>query len=183
MAWTRLDRVLVVIPIVLFLMVLGWRAYVLLQLNDAADQVAENIRSVAKAAENYQAGTGRWFPLDAEEVGGARRVMIYMDVFDESNPSYQGLNDAWLRRENNSGLVLQLVKYELETSDLPGHLFAVPYVDGEPYLRVLLDYGSRFLAESEIMLRVQALLPAGAIAEVDDHYYVVDLRRLVNVDP
>ncbi|MEK9823965.1 MAG: hypothetical protein VW840_17500, partial [Gammaproteobacteria bacterium] len=62
----------------------------------------------------------------------------------------------------------------------PLHLFEVPYQQDEPYLRVLLDYGARGQVETEIMMRVQEQLPDGILGEVDDHYYVVDLRKLID---
>ncbi|XOV86925.1 MAG: hypothetical protein ACFHX7_18410 [Pseudomonadota bacterium] len=168
------------LAIVLTVSMLGYRAYQHIRYELEADQVTQNIQAVADAVKQFHDNTGRWFPKPKET---ETRMRVYLDPFHESTPDYQGLNQEWLWRENNFGMVLQLVKFApgVDTS-LTRHLFAEPFRKYEPYLRVLLDNGPKSLDEAEILVRVQNRLPDGSIAIVDDNYFVVDLRRLIHVE-
>ena len=148
-----------------------------LRLTSAANQTAENIHAITAAVRHYHSNTGRWFPEQEGQETQTQAPQMYIDIFNKNKFHYQGLDERWLWRENNQGLVLQLVRFD-SNSSLPTHLFDAHYKNDEPYLRILLDYGERFAIESEILMRVQKQLPDGALAEIDDHYYIVDLRRL-----
>ena len=70
---------------------------------------------------------------------------MYIDIFNKNKFHYQGLDERWLWRENNQGLVLQLVRFD---SLAPYPFIRAHYKNDEPYLRILLDYGERFAIES-----------------------------------
>ncbi len=175
--WTRFDILLVIMPLALALLLGGHRIYEHVRYERAADQVEENITEIATAVSSFHYQTGNWFPA----ASNARQVRVYLDPFHVQGMDYQGLDQELLWRENNFGMVLQLVRFDpaLDRA-IPIHIFDVPFETGEPYLRVLIDYGANMPVEREILLRVQSRLPDKSLAEIDDHYYVIDLRRLVN---
>ncbi|MCB1646906.1 MAG: hypothetical protein KDI36_15710 [Pseudomonadales bacterium] len=178
--WTKADLLLTGLAILLSVSMLGYRGFQQIRYELEADKVAQNILAVADAVKQFHDNTGRWFPKPKET---ETRMRVYLDPFHETTPDYQGLNQEWLWRENNFGMVLQLVKFspDFDTS-LTRHLFAKPFLNHQPYLRILLDNSPKSLDEMEILFRVQNRLPEGSIANVDDNYYVVDLRRLINVE-
>ena len=75
-----------------------------------------------------------------------------------------------------SGLVLQLVRFD--SNELLPTFIRCTLQKRRTLPQVLLDYGERFAIESEILMQVQKQLPDGALAGIDDHYYIVDLGRL-----
>lgn len=178
MAWTRLDFILVSAAVLISLAVISYRVSQHTRFETDATSITTNIETVAAAVEKYRGNTGRWFPVDLEN---STSVLVYPDPFRPGAKPYQGLPAEILSRDNNAGLVMQLVRFEPEADPVfPVHLFDRPYEAGEPYLRILLDYGKRGQTETEILMRAQSRLPANSIGEVDDHYYVVDLRRLIS---
>lgn len=180
MPWTKLELSLVSIAVLLTVLTLGYRTYQHFYFERAAREVTGHIYEIAKATKNYEQKTGRWFPLESTD---GRSVQIFPDPFHDDSPTYQGLNEAILERENNHGIVLQLAQFTTsQNATMPVHLFNVPYQRGQPYLRVLIDYGDQSQVETEILMRVQKKLPSGSIAERDDHYYVIDLRELSDAE-
>lgn len=178
MRWTRLELVLISTAVLLSLLMLGYRSYQYFQFENAADQITSRILQIAGAVETYHEKTGRWFPIDPETNS---EIRVFPDPFDDKMPEYQGLDQTVLDRESNSGVILQLVRFSPDRNQsVPVHLFDSPFQANDPYLRVLLDYGQLNQAESETLIRVQERLPAGSIAELDDHYYVIDIRRFFN---
>lgn len=178
MRWTRLELTLVSLAVLLSLLMLGHRTYQHLYFENAADQITSRILQIAGAVETYHEKTGRWFPMDAKTNS---EIRVFPDPFDDEMSEYQGLDQAVLERGSNSGVILQLVRFAPgQYHAVPPHLFESQFQENEPYLRVLLDYGQLNQAETEMLMRVQARLPAGAIAELDDHYYVIDIRRFFN---
>lgn len=176
--WTHLDRLLTGAALLITFALVGHRLYEHFRFEHAADQVFTNITAVADAVSTYHSNTGRWFPVSR---GENSRMRVFLDPFHEAVPEYQGLNQEWLWRENNFGMVLQLVRFDPKLDQaIPIHLFLKSYQLNQPYLRVLTDYGPGNQAETEVLIRVQNKLPEGSVAEVDDHYYVIDLRRLMN---
>jgi hypothetical protein len=177
-SWTRLDRLLIVLAFVFP----GWViTSMLLARADtyiAEEQVLANITAVAGTVRDYHQATGRWFPLVPH---GNRAVRVYLNPFDDLAPDYQNLNNEWLWRENNHGMVLQLVGYD-EPRDrwLGSHQFKLPFKQGEPYIRILVDYGSAGDTETAILRRLETEFAAGLLAKLDDHLYVLDIRGLVN---
>jgi hypothetical protein len=178
MRWTRLELTLVSLAVLLSLLMLGHRTYQHLYFENAADQITSRILQIAGAVETYHEKTGHWFPMNPETNS---EIRVFPDPFDDEMPEYQGLDQTVLEREGNAGVILQLVRFAPDQYQaVPVHLFSSPFKANEPYLRVLLDYGQLNQAETETLIRVQARLPAGAIAELDDHYYVIDIRRFFN---
>ncbi|MGB0692978.1 MAG: hypothetical protein ACPGPD_09710 [Pseudomonadales bacterium] len=178
MQWTRMDLAAVALASLISVFVIAYRSWLHYEYETAANQVTANVLAVAASVHDFHENTGRWFPM---ATGRKDRVQAYPDPFHPDARPYQGLDVERLRRENNSGLVLQLVRHQpRKDRAFPLHLFEVPYQQDEPYLRVLLDYGGRGQVETEIMMRVQEQLPDGILGEVDDHYYVVDLRKLID---
>lgn len=179
MPWTRLDFGLTMLALLLALLVLGHRAYELFYLNSAAGQVMGNIEQVAESVEKYHNKTGRWFPPADTNWSGAQ---VYPDPFHHDRTRYQGLDEELLWFEHNFGIVLQLIRFDAAgVLTVPANLFEQPFRFDEPYLRVLLDYDSEGRVEIEILDRLESRLPQGALAELDDHYYVIDLRRIIDV--
>lgn len=180
MPWTRLDLAVVLTAALISATVISYRTWQHLTFGFAAKEILETITTVATTVEQYRKKSGDWFPPSE---AGDRRVQVYPDPFNPNAKPYQGLDTELLSQENNAGLVIQLARFQHGvTTDFPVHLFHEPYLDGEPYLRVLLDYGKRGQVETEILIRVQDALPDHVFGEVDDHYYVIDLRRLMNVE-
>ena len=174
---TRLDGLLISIALSLACLALVYRGYEYWVLDQRADQVIENIENVAKAVHHYHEQTGRWFPVEQED----RPAQIYPDPFHHSimSTTYQGLDERWLWLENNFGMVLQLVRFEIDSETrVTQHVFDESMKDGEPYLRLLLDYGKRSKTDTRVLMALQDRLPAGALSELDDHYYVLDIRNL-----
>lgn len=180
MRWTLLDLIAVASAALLSLAIAGYRGWQHYEMEMAAHLVTDNILAVARTVDEYHAQTGRWFPPGES---AAPVVKIYPDPFNADAKPYQGLDIKRLRRENNAGMVMQLVQFQPKRDrSLPLHLFEVPYLPDQPYLRILLDYGSRGQVETEILMRVQEKLPESILGEIDDHYYVVDLRRLLSAE-
>ena len=181
MPWNRLELLLVGLAVTMTILLIGHRSYQHLYLERATDQISANIHDIAKGIQTYHRKTGRWFPKD---VNGSGSIRVFPDPFHPNSPDYQGLEASSFDRASNYGVVLQLVRFD-PTKDtvVPVHLFEAPFARDEPYLRLLLDYGERSQVETEILIRVQARLPLHAIGEVDDHYYVVDIRRLFDDQP
>ena len=178
MQWTKLDLVLVACAVLISLAVIVNRFSQHYQFESAARELADNIYSVAESVGKYHDKTGDWFPASN---GSSGEMLVYPDPFNPGAKPYQGIPAEVLSRQNNAGLVMQLVRFQPESdSAFPVHLFEVSFRAGEPYLRILLDYGARGQAETEILMRVQERLPSGIVGEVDDHYFIVDLRRLIN---
>jgi hypothetical protein len=180
MPWNRFELLLVFIAVLLTVVMLGYRTQQHLRLENAADDITSKIFQVAEAAETYHEKTQRWFPVDAETNA---EILVFPNPFDDDQPEYQGLDKAVLEREGSTGVILQLVRFAPELDNaVPVHLFDSPFQSNDPYLRVLLDYGQLGQAETETLIRVQERLPTGSIAELDDHHYVIDIRRLFNVE-
>lgn len=180
MPWTRFELVLVAIAVLLSVMMLGYRTQQYLYFENAADDITSNIFEVAQAVETYHEKTQRWFPIDVET---NTRILVFPDPFHAGKLEFQGINKAVLDRQANAGVILQLVRFAPELNHaVPVHLFDSPFQPNDPYLRVLLDYGELNQAETETLMRVQERLPVGTIAELDDHHYVIDIRRLFNVE-
>jgi len=180
MPWTRLDLALVASALVISLAVIAYRVSQHTRFENAAADIISNVYTVAGAVNQFHGNTGRWFPAGTT---GEDRTQVYPDPFHPDAKPYQGLAAETLSRDNNAGLVIQLVEFQPEADPaFPVHLFSQPYRAGEPYLRILLDYGERGQTETEILIRAQNRLPANIIGEVDDHYYVIDLRRLIDVE-
>lgn len=171
--WNPLAATLAILPIVIASGLIAHRIYQQATLAQAAGELTDNIYAVAGAVHRYHDNTGEWFPDAAVTHGSA----LYINPFDDNAEPYQGLDTRHLWRENNHGVVLQLKGFTANQA-LPAHTFATPFSPGEPYLRLLLEYSERGQIQSEILLRVQANLPPGVLAELDDHYYVIDLRSL-----
>lgn len=172
MRWTRLDVTLVVVPLIVAALFIGNRLYGEFRLYRAATQVVEHIESIAGAVETFHDHTGRWFP------DGMR---VYLSRFTEEPGSYQGIQPEWLYLENNAGMVMELVRYDaIRDRNLPYHLFAEPFQTGEPYMRILLDYGESHREEAVVLSRVHDKLPAKSMSKVNDHLYILDLRRVID---
>ncbi|MFT7246004.1 MAG: hypothetical protein ACI82A_003375 [Candidatus Azotimanducaceae bacterium] len=180
MPWTRFDLLLVSLAVLLMVLMIGYRTEQNLYFANAADDVTSKIAQVAEAVETYHDKTNRWFPM-----GGAtnEEILVFPNPFDHDLPEYQGLDKTVLERKGNYGIILQLVRFSPELNNaVPVHLFNVPFQPSDPYLRVLLDYGQINQRETETLKRVQARLPIGSFAEIDDHHYVIDIRRLFNAE-
>ncbi len=173
---TRLDLGLAGIALLITLLLIAHQITRDLSLQSQAREVAANITAVAETVSIYYQKTGRWFP------DNPNNQRIYDNPFDESAVPYQGLDVTRLHRDANAGMVLQLVRYE-PTIDRAffRHPFRVPLAPGEPFLRVLLDYGSSGQTETLVLLRLQELLPPESLVEIDDHYFIIDIRALINV--
>ena len=173
--WTRLDLLAVGTALLISLVMLGDRLYTHLKLEQSAGSVAINLFAIADAVNEYHEHTGRWFPEELDD----RPLNIFPDPFHENSPSYQGLNEAWMLRENNAGLLLQLVRFDpdIETQI---HLFDAPLREHEVYLRILLDYDDEGKIESESMILLRNQLPQNTMVQIDDHYFAIDMKRLFN---
>lgn len=180
MPWTRLDILLTALALLLAALMLAHTGYEFIRADRAADQVWENIQGVSSAVERYRQKTGMWFPPTESGKFAGR---VFPDPFHPDGAKYQGLDEKLLWFENNFGIISQLTRFDPAVDrTIPANLFEKPFLPGEPYLRVLVDYGKQNQVEESILLRVQTRLPEGALAELDDHYYVIDLRRLINAD-
>ena len=180
MPWTRFELLLASMAVLLTVLMLGHRTQQYLYFENAADDITSNITLIAKSVETYHSKTQRWFPIDTETNA---ELFVFPDPFNIGTLEYQGLDKSVLKREANAGIILQLVRFTPEINQaVPVHLFDTPFQLNDPYLRVLLDYGQLNQAETETLMRVQERLPAGAIAELDDHHYVIDIRRLFHVE-
>ena len=178
MSWTKWDLTLVTLALSVAFVIAGYRGWQHYQLEKAAIEVTTNVFEVAGSVKDFRSKTGQWFPASN---GESARVRIYPDPFSPDARPYQGLETELLSRDKNTGLTLQLVRFEPSKDRLfPIHLFDTPYQKDEPYLRVLLSYGRLGQVETEIMMRVQSKLPPGSLGEIDDHYYVIDMRKLIN---
>lgn len=177
-SWNRLDILLIGFALLVILAVLGQRVFQHQQLSAEAEEVHGNIISSADAVEKFFRNTNSWFPSVDQQNAITR---VYNDPFNDNEVIYQGLDLTRLSIDANHGLVLQLVRYDSSLDGVvPKHLFETPFGNGDPYLRILTDYGSQATREAEVLKRVQSRLPAQSIAEVDDHLYIVDLRRLIH---
>jgi hypothetical protein len=174
---TRLDLLLIGIALVLTVVALTWRGLEYWRINSQTDEVFQNILAVAHAVHEYHDSTGRWFPEENDE---GRPVQLYPDPFHHRkiSTSYQGLDERWLWLENNYGMVLQLIKFDESRVRISRYLFDESLGDGEPYIRILLDYGKNSQTETRLLMQLQDKLPAGAMIELDDHYFVIDVRQL-----
>ncbi len=172
---TRLDILLIGVALTLTALALAWRGLEVRQIAQQASDVDSNIQAVAAAVHQYHEETGQWFP---EEQTEDRPAQIYPDPFHHHlrPTSYQGLDERWLWFENNHGMLLQLVRFS--GNSLSPHLFNETFKEGEPYLRILLDYGLQEQSETHILMRLERELPQGSIVELDDHYFVIDIRQL-----
>jgi hypothetical protein len=61
---------------------------------------------------------------------------------------------------------------------LNDHGFNSRFQSDDPYLRILLDYGSEHQRERAILRQLQQELNNGVLAKLDDHLFVLDLRGL-----
>ncbi|MFT4721580.1 MAG: hypothetical protein ACI9SB_002757 [Candidatus Azotimanducaceae bacterium] len=176
--WTRLDLMAVTLALVFPIITTGSLITTYLQSYWAETQVLSNVEGIAGVLREYHQATGRWFPLPDTEHDQAR---LYLNPFDDNAPQYQKLNEEWLWRENNHGMVLQLVNYdEVKDRWLSEQVFLRPFQHGEPYLRILLDYGDAGGQESNILRRLEDEYAEDILAKLDDHLYVLDLRVIVN---
>lgn len=178
MSWTRFEVSMISLALLLGFSMLSYRTYQHIYFERAASQIVANINQIADAVENYEKRTGDSFPLSAD---GESYIRLFPDPFSSATVDFQGVDAELFDRANNHGIVLQLVRFSVQRDrPVPIHLFETPYQVGEPYLRLLLQYGSQGQVESEILIRAQNRMPAFSIGEIDDHYYVVDLRRFIN---
>ena len=78
-------------------------------------------------------------------------------------------------------MVLQLVSYDGSKDDwLNDHHFNSPFTSPDPYLRILLDYGSEHQRQRAILRQLQNELNNGVLAKLDDHLFVLALWGLGN---
>ena len=178
MSWTKFELTMISLALLLGFSMISYRSYQHYYYESAAEQLVANIEKIASSVANYEKRTGRYFPISAD---GEAFVRLYPNPFDSVSVDFQGVDAALFDRGNNNGIVLQLVRFDL-ARDRPVsvHLFETPYQVGEPYLRLLLQYGSQGQVESEILIRAQSRMPLFSLGEIDDHYYVVDLRRFLD---
>ncbi|MFT7685263.1 MAG: hypothetical protein ACI9FB_000606 [Candidatus Azotimanducaceae bacterium] len=176
--WTRWDRVLLALAFAFPVYALGSQVMTRLDVYFAENQVFSNVQAIAGVVHTYRRSTGRWFPAADN---GRSEVRVYLNPFDDVAPDYQNLNYEWLWRENNHGMVLQLVSYD-EERDLWLSEYPVEhsFKQGEPYLRILLDSGVMGELESAILRRLESEFDTSLLAKLDDHLYVLDIRTLGN---
>jgi hypothetical protein len=173
--WTQLDVLCVGVGLLLLFSLIGQRLYIELEATLQSADVIENINSVSKVVHKQKSATSTWFPPDI------RKRHTYIDPFAEQPYIYQGLDERLLWREENYGIVLQLVRFdESYEFEIDSNTFSSPLKDGEPYLRLLLDYGIKTRHETAIMRKIERKLEKTSLSRIDDHLYVLDLRALTN---
>jgi hypothetical protein len=143
------------------------------ELHSSARQVVENIESIAAAVAVHHQHAGKWFP--------DKDIHVFPDPFREEPQHFQGVNPQWLARDNNFGMVLQLVRFDPDPYGLiKQQLFSKPYLENDPYIRILLGYGASEQVALARLREIRLRLPENSMIRVDDHYYVVDLRRIIH---
>lgn len=181
MRWTRLDLLLVIFPLAVGFVITAERIHVGYGLASQASQVTENIDRIANAVEKYRANTGSWFPPLNEDEPRADSNLVYLNVFDMEAEVFQGLLDEWFYIENNAGLILQLARFHADTAPIVAkHTFDRPFAEGDPYLRLMIGYGDRMPEEDRILSMVRERMPAGSFVRIDDHFYLIDLREVID---
>jgi hypothetical protein len=175
-SWSRLEVLLLVLALCFPVGAGTSHFYNEMQTRVAGTQVVKNVRAIAASTNAYHNATDRWFPVSAK---GHARLRVFPNPFDEHTTEYQSLDKALFARENNHGMVLQLVSYD-ENKDgwLNDHGFNSRFQSDDPYLRILLDYGSEHQRERAILRQLQQELNNGVLAKLDDHLFVLDLRGL-----
>jgi hypothetical protein len=173
--WTRLDILCVGVGLLLLFSLIGERLYIELEATLQSADVIENINSISKAVHKQKSATSTWFPP------GVKKRHIYIDPFAEQPNIYQGLDARLLWREENYGIVLQLIRFdESYEFEIDSNTFSSPLKTGQPYLRLLLDYGVKTRHETAILRKVEHKLEKASLSQIDDHLYVLDLRALTN---
>ena len=177
---TKLDILFGAVAVGLTVLLLGTRLFNYMQLQSDADEMYRNLQSISTAVHEFKAQTGEWFP----EATSASAMFSFPDPFNFPRVSdqYQGLEDQWFSTENNHNMIVQLVRFDSERANrVTRHLFQHALSDGEPFIRILLPYGNETTTDTRILLMLQDQLPPQSLAEVDDHYFVLDLRQLNDV--
>ncbi len=177
---TRLDTFLVSLAVGLTILLLCTRLFNYLQLQAEADQIHSNIQAIAETVHEFKEQTGQWFPQKA-----ASEEYTFPDPFRYHHVAtkYQGLEERWFTPGQNHGIIIQLVRFDSsKESRLTRHIFETALKNGEPYIRMLLHNRDSMETKSTVVMMLQNKLPAGTLAEINDHYFVVDIRELQDAE-
>ncbi len=171
--WTKLDVTLVSSAVILMIAMVSMRIYTEIHIYQAVNVVMTNIKAINAVVQYQYKNTGRWFPIQSDD---GKRALVYLDPFTENPPVYQNLDESRLRRESNYGIVLQLVRHDINGDHVVDtNVFHDMLKTGEPYLRILVEYGSGADLETAI-LRALGEDFGDALVKIHNHLYVLDLR-------
>ena len=177
--WTKFDVALVLSAVIVLVAMLSVRIYTEVQIDQAAKVVIANIRAINKVVHDQYLNTGRWFPKQTEN-DDRNHTLVYLDPFTANPPVYQNLDESWLRRESNYGIVLQLVRHDV-TNDhvVDTNIFPDQLKTGEPYLRLLVEYGAGADLETAILHKAANQF-GDLLVKIHNHLYVLELRELTD---